>query len=433
MRCVTLTILIILQQWETSVSAQKTDVPVMGASDPGRDEAAPQVRDHEQPERLLVLNSGRVVKGRLVPRVDGYDLTVPNGRMFVASAQVRFPADNLQDAYSKMRDTLPNLTPQTHLELAQWCVAQGLNSEARRELLDALHLDPEREDIKRQLRAVISRIEGGPSEGRVKQQSENSAARSASPPDAVVIETRSLAGFSKPVAEQFVRQIQPILSSRCATAGCHSVSQNPFQLVSTRNGQTFKSTPFIAERNLAAVLKQINRNSPDESPLLNALAGNHGGRSTPILRGRDGRRQMDVLTSWVIEAAGELNPGLSSPVTLQMAKTTAPRKTDGTAGSLSRRSATDNGESREADGPKRATEDLSRGENSAVGAADTSGTLHESGPFGERISTQESDSRILDEIAMMNRSDAFDPAVFNEKYHTKPTGTGELSSRKESR
>ena len=65
---------------------------------------------------FIVLRTGRVVRGKLTPRQGGYDIKLPTGRMFVASDQVRFRASTMTDAYQRMRDSLPQLTPETHLE-----------------------------------------------------------------------------------------------------------------------------------------------------------------------------------------------------------------------------------------------------------------------------------------------------------------------------
>ena len=111
--------------------------------------------EQQAEEKLLVLLNGRVVSGQLSPRVGGYDVVLPAGRMFVSSQQIRFQADNMDDAYLRMRETLPEFTPNTHLELARWCLANNLPSRARREALDALHLDPHQADAQRMLEALV--------------------------------------------------------------------------------------------------------------------------------------------------------------------------------------------------------------------------------------------------------------------------------------
>jgi hypothetical protein len=77
---------------------------------------------------------------------------------------------------------------------------------------------------------------------------------------------------------------------------------------------------------------------------------------------------------------------------------------------------------------------------SASGSSDRSGT-DESGETGElpenthhdAARREESDRRALSEVAVANRNDAFDPQVFNRKYHAAAMELGEHDPRKESR
>ena len=114
--------------------------------------------------------------------------------------------------------------------------------------------------------------------------------------------SKSLGEFTRPVAQNFVQRVQPLISSRCATGGCHSSSQDSFSFESLRYG----STPLIAERNLSAVLKQLNVTSPDGSPLLTAGENAHGGMTVAVFQGRSGSVQLEILRAWVRSAAAEL-------------------------------------------------------------------------------------------------------------------------------
>ncbi len=117
---------------------------------------APQVESE-----MLVLTDGRIVEGVITPRPDGYDVALKVGRMFVPSERVRFQASNRDEAYLKLRKSLPELTPNRHVELARWCERNGLYEQACRELLDALNLDPNREEAKRLLQVNLARIDQG--------------------------------------------------------------------------------------------------------------------------------------------------------------------------------------------------------------------------------------------------------------------------------
>ena len=247
---------------------------------------------------LLVLVDGQVISGHVTPRPDGYDIQVSAGRMYINSDRVRFAAASLPDAYDRMRDSIPEFTPTNHMELARWCLGNKLHTQARREVLDALHLDPNRDDAKRMLRALEqigekskTAIEGT---GLTEYPSQTEIQRPA-------IETRSLAGLNRNVAHSFVRDVQPLLMNKCATSGCHGTSAtSQFLIVSTHRG----STPAIAERNLAAVLKQIDFSNPQTSPLLKIGEQAHGNMASSAFPGRSG--------AGFIRSSNLANSGLSN-------------------------------------------------------------------------------------------------------------------------
>ncbi len=49
----------------------------------------------------------------MTPRVDGYDVLLDGGRIFVASEQIRFEAKDIEDAYVKMRENAPRANSRT--------------------------------------------------------------------------------------------------------------------------------------------------------------------------------------------------------------------------------------------------------------------------------------------------------------------------------
>ena len=106
--------------------------------------------------KMLVMVDGTVLEGRFTPRPDGYDMTTRAGRMFIGSDQVRFTALDLADAYQRMQETFSERTPENHMVLARWCLTNKLTTEARREVLDALRLDPNRGDARRMLAMLVS-------------------------------------------------------------------------------------------------------------------------------------------------------------------------------------------------------------------------------------------------------------------------------------
>lgn len=262
------------------------------------------LRDPNQaPNKLLVLKNGRVIDGRMTPRDNGYDILQPGGRLFVGSEQIRFRADNMDDAWQKMRDSMGELTPDTHLELAKWCYTNKLQGKAKKELLDALHLDPYRGDAKRMLQSIIR------NEQRDSLVQNTSAAEIAArlkkvrEQGSMAMERRSLGGLPGSLAKVFTTRIQPIVSNKCGNSRCHGPGRNEFVVMSISRG----STPVKSEQNLASILNQIDYEDPARSPLLAATVGAHGGSSAPLFPGRSGRSHVETLRAWVMAAADELD------------------------------------------------------------------------------------------------------------------------------
>lgn len=368
------TLLILLAASCRAVIAQSAAAP---------DEPANEARPASQ---LLVLADGQIVSGHITPRPDGYDIQVAAGRLFINSDRVRFSAASLPDAYDRMRDSIPEFTPTNHLELARWCLGNRLYAQARREVLDALHLDPNRDDAKRMLRALEQVGErsntAATGTGLTEYPSQVKIQRPA-------METRSLAGLNRSVAHSFVRDVQPLLKNKCATSGCHGAGgKSQFQLASTHRG----STPAIAERNLAAVLKQIDFSNPPASPLLKVGEQAHGNMVSSAFPGRTGANQLSILQNWVSQAAHDVAPDAIAESAEQ-----------GGAGSELahsgiRRVAAKN--------EVRGKVELLRMSEGAPG-----------NPQARQLTTDDTDGKFLQDAKHANRRDAFSPDEYNRRYH----------------
>ena len=314
---------------------------------------------------LLVLADGKVMHGRFLPRPDGYEVAVQGGRMFIESERVRFIAKDLDDAHQRMRSSFSELTPQSHMELARWCLTNKRTDLARREVLDALHKDPNRVDAQRLLQSLVQQNEGASKTPGGSGLTEFPALAKPSGP---APEARSLAGLSRSVAQDFTRHVQPILMNKCANAGCHGVrSISSFQLTPSHRGTSVS----LAERNLAS-----------SSPLLTTLEGNHADSATPVFRGRSGAVQMKTLRDWVGAVSNDIAPELNEEVRerqeqiqlASMSKTLEPESDSATDESMM-------------------------------------------APHGRVLTTTETDVRFLRKASRANARDAFDPSKFNQQFY----------------
>ncbi|MCH2203489.1 MAG: hypothetical protein MK102_16100 [Fuerstiella sp.] len=338
--------------------------------------------DSTKNKQILVLKSGRVVKGNIRPRGTGYDIDQKNGQMFVGSEQVWLLADDLPQAHQTIRDSFAVLTPDIHMQIASWCSNHQLWGTARRELLDALHLDPYREDARRMLARVV-RLQN--------QTHESSPADAAQPPQQDVaiqmaLPRRSLGGLSFELAGEFTRRIQPLLSNKCAS--CHRKgSGRTFVMESIHKG----SNPQIAARNLTTILEQIDSAAMQPNQFLEMAMTRHGSMKADPFARRVGTVQRDRLRSWVDGVRREKTM-TSTRQSASFADTAL-----NVAGNL---------------GPEvlktRHQRDSSR---RVVTSIDPDGAL---GVTNRVAKTAE--GGILDDARRRNRIDKFDPEIFNQRY-----------------
>jgi len=341
--------------------------------------------------QLLLLADGQLLDFPFNAREDGYEVRFPGGPQFIESTRVLCVADSRTDAWRHLRSTFSSFSPDIHLRLARWCLRYQLTDCAERELLDALNLDPNRADAKDLLQEVTGRrlaASRGGSGQRV------STAIPGAPGMAATTTAQSLGGLSSENARSFVRRIQPLIANRCAAAGCHGPgTTSDFRFSSIRNG----STPLTAERNLAAVLGQVESADPLQSPLLKQADELHGGMREPAFRGRVGAQQRQMLHDWVQAAVADLHPELAPA-----------QQPDELLPSLAAEDTL----------PPRRVPPLSSAENSSLNS-ELSAELQERA-HGRPAERSAADKRTLEQAARAVASDPFSPASFNRRFHQRP-------------
>lgn len=251
--------------------------------------AAAAAADPAPDRGVLVLRSGKLVRGRITHSAAGFEVDVTNGRMMVPYSLVRFQAASEADAYRRLRDAVERPSPNYRMALAQWCITNGLYEYALKELDAVLKANPEHNAARR----MRTRIEAMLSPDTDKPKKKLSIFERLAAPDVT-----ALAGLSPDVSRQFVSRVQPILVNGCALAGCHGPrSKNGFQLM--RVHLTAGSRRGSSERNLAATLRYVDLRNSARSPLLTRPLGRHGRRGKPVFRGRAGAKQLAELRNWV--------------------------------------------------------------------------------------------------------------------------------------
>lgn len=249
---------------------------------------------------VLVTLEGRIIEGRITRNAGGYQVEQPGVRFVVPDAQVQVEAADRQEAFRKLRGTLPLDRPGPHVALARWCIGHEMHDNARLELLHALRLEPQHAEA----RSTLKRLEEATKSGKAAHLGRAAAAlRTADgfdPPEAV-----SLGGLSPEAAREFVLRVQPVLVNKCGNASCHGpAAENDLRLHPVRPGQA--AHRGLTERNLAAVLKHVDRDQPERSRLLTAPDGNHDRGGQPVFRDRNAEAQRAILAEWVRTIAADL-------------------------------------------------------------------------------------------------------------------------------
>lgn len=258
----------------------------------------------ETRDRVIVMNSGRILAGQMTRNAGGWLVEHASGRVQVPGDQVKVVADSLRDAYRKQRDAVVEPTPATHILLAQWCITYRLNDEARDELKKCLKHDPDHEEARKLLRRLEESLTvKTAASDEIVQPLWKSQLQGKTSDGFVVPEVESLGGLSKETATSFTARVQPLLVNKCGNASCHgAASRGEFKLYSMRLGGN--GNRLHTERNLAEVLRYIDLRDPALSPLVTAPQGSHAGGAA-IFHGPQGNEQLKTLRMWIKQVSQE--------------------------------------------------------------------------------------------------------------------------------
>lgn len=257
-------------------------------------------------ERVLLLQSGKVVKGVIRQSAAGYVVNVPGGQLVLPFDQVRFEGADLEELFRQAQSGLPNDTAPSHIELARWCVTNGLLDHARKELRIALKRDPESTIAMGLLQRINDQLLTAKTKElpTVAQRNGQYSLLGDVKPG---IAAETLGGLPREAATEFVTKVQPLLVNRCATAGCHGPgSGNSFELLRTKVG---KAPPKShSEKNLKAVTDRLDFEQPLRSPLLMKLRGESKTYGVRQSHGGLSAEQLLTLKSWIESISAKPEP-----------------------------------------------------------------------------------------------------------------------------
>jgi len=281
---------------------------------------------------FVLLVNGNVIEGKAV--VIGPHVVVDRGNgneLKLDSRQVAYIAPTVRELYEFRTGKRQLLDVSSHQDDARWCLRHGLYPEMEISLRAADDLDPSHPETLRLRRKLQALIVGGDVTADAAGidpsafgEGVKGSVRVVEDPKSPVKEHQhdtsedELAALNLPqeTVAYYSSRIQPLLINRCGNNGCHrGPSESGFEL--SHMGTHVRPAARLTRSNLVSVLKWIDRDKPDESPLLRYAGEAHGGRREAPLK-RSDQATIDSIAVWVRHVSQwiEDDPRVESRVTL---------------------------------------------------------------------------------------------------------------------
>lgn len=233
---------------------------------------------------VLILKNEYTMKGDIERIGDRYRVRRKVGETWVPAERVLALVASLPDAYVYLRGRINRDDADERLRLARWCRANGLREQALTELQAAADLRPDHAETR-----------------RLQQHWKQAVLRTPAPKPSAPVKSK-LPEVDMPPIEvtseslgMFATRVQPILMNTCTS--CHATGRGgKFRLTQVYRDSI--SNRRALERNLAAVLAEIDLNRPEASPLLIKAVSDHAHTGRAPLRNRQ-IAPYRTLESWV--------------------------------------------------------------------------------------------------------------------------------------
>jgi hypothetical protein len=250
-------------------------------------------------EGVLVLRSGQVMHGQITQAGDRYIVTWGDGgEVRVPTSDVEMCCRDLDEAYARRRVLAERGGLGRRLDLAEWCLREGLRAQAADELLAAMAIEPNHPRVRQLERRLQLAATPAPPPVKARPQPETDVGLSD-------IEKR-LRELPEVAVERFTVHLQPLLLNRCGANACHgATSEAQFRLIRPSWGKT--ATRRYTQRNLYAVLQQLDPQTPEKSRLLTVPSAPHGPLQHPVF-GEGDQAHLKLLTEWATKIAKHQAP-----------------------------------------------------------------------------------------------------------------------------
>jgi hypothetical protein len=274
----------------------------------------------DEPEQLILLSNGNVLKGLAIPQGDLVIIERDNGsQLRLQRDQVIHTADSVAALYEFRCQHRTFRSSASHVDMAKWCLRNGLIEQAQLEINELIRLDPshpERIRLERQL--SVTKASSATVEVRAMP-----VASAPEPPPVTTIELPE--GISSGAIAEFATRVQPMLINRCGNAGCHRTgSDAKWQL--SHLGVNVRVSATMTQRNINATLAHIKLDDPLSSDLLRYATTNHGSQSSKLSgagigyspSGHIARSAEQTLRHWLSQLGRYPQPLVSPPTSITM-------------------------------------------------------------------------------------------------------------------
>lgn len=250
--------------------------------------AAQEARPDGAVGKVLLLKSERILEGEIERLGDRYRVRRGASEAWIPAEQALRLCASLDEALSQMRSRMHTGDADERLRLARWCLTNNLREQALAEAKSALEMRPSHAEsisFVRSLERSQLTTQPTPPPAPAAPAATKRAPAFAKPPAAIDVNAESLSQFSQ--------KIQPILMNACAN--CHSAGRaGEFQLLRPFEGGQRGAT----QKNLAAVLAQLNVEKPILSPLIIKAVSAHGNTPNPPIKSQQSI-PYQTLTEWI--------------------------------------------------------------------------------------------------------------------------------------
>jgi hypothetical protein len=238
---------------------------------------------------VLLLRNGQVLSGLITRAGDYYIVTINAGsEVRERASEVEAFCGSLDEVYEFKQRHLPGSGARPHLDLAEWCLRNGLHGRCAQQLVAAMRLEPENQrlkDLERRLELAVT-----PPPAPVEPPA---AVTATIGPDQLEKALRALPPGS---VEKFTAVVQPILLNRCGNNQCHGpAAKSDFRLLRPAEGQI--ASRRFTQRNLYATLAQLDLGDPESSPLITLPQRQHGSALVPVFD-KQTQNQLAELIAW---------------------------------------------------------------------------------------------------------------------------------------